>query len=86
MKSDKYLDLWDLYHQRMLPESKIIPDFMACFYVYSSEDRLVAEPIAEVTETKPDTLKVADTKLAEIKQPVAEKNLTNKKLKLKNTL
>ena len=81
MKSDKYLDLWDLYHQKMLPESKIIPDFMACFYVYSSEDRLVAEPVVEQIETPPDTLKVAETKSAEIKQSVAEKKTDKQEVK-----
>lgn len=84
VKSDKYLDLWDLYHQNLLPESKIIPDFMACFYVYSSEDRLVAEPIVEVTETNPDTLKVAETKSAEIKQSVADKKSDKQEVKTKN--
>ena len=81
MRSDKYLDLWDLYHQNLLPNASIIPDFMACFYVYSSEDRLVAEPIAEVAETKPDTLALSESKPAETKQPVAEKKVEKQEVK-----
>lgn len=81
MRSDKYLDLWDLYHQNLLPDSNIIPDFMACFYVYSSEDRLVAEPVVEVAETKPDTLALSESKPAETKQPVAEKKVEKQEVK-----
>ena len=82
MKSDKYLDLWDLYHQNLLPDSNIIPDFMACFYVYSSEDRLVAEPVAEVAETKPDTLALSESKPAETKQPVADKKVEKQEVRI----
>ena len=81
MKSDKYLDLWDLYHQKLLPDASIIPDFMACFYVYSSEDRLVAEPVVEQTETKSDTLSVAESKPEETKQTVAEKKTEKQEVK-----
>lgn len=81
MRSDKYLDLWDLYHQNLLPNASIIPDFMACFYVYSSEDRLVAEPVVEQPETKPDTLALSESKPAETKQPVAEKKVEKQEVK-----
>lgn len=81
MKSDKYLDLWDLYHQNLLPDASVIPDFMACFYVYSSEDRLVAEPVVEETETTLDTLALSEGKPAETKQPVAEKKVEKQEVK-----
>ena len=81
MRSDKYLDLWDLYHQNLLPDASIIPDFMACFYVYSSEDRLVAEPVIEPPETKPDTLALSESKPAAAKQPAAEKKVEKQEVK-----
>ena len=81
VRSDKYLDLWDLYHQNLLPNASIIPDFMACFYVYSSEDRLVAEPVVEETETKPDTLALSESRPAETKKLVAEKKVEEQEVK-----
>lgn len=41
-KNEKWLDLWDIYHQSALPDSKIIAKFMACYYVYSLDHRPVA--------------------------------------------
>ncbi len=81
MKSDKYLDLWDLYHQNLLPDSNIISDFIACFYVYSSEDRVIAEPVVEEPETKPNTLAIDETKPAETKQPVEKKKSDKQEVK-----
>ena len=36
VKSDNFLELWDFYEQDLLPNSHVIKDFIACYYVYSS--------------------------------------------------
>ena len=48
VRSDKFLDLWDFYDDDLLPNVRVIRDFIACDYVYSAyTPEQQAEALAE---------------------------------------
>ena len=49
--SDKTLEVWDFYDQKLIPESHVICDFIACVYAYHNHGDTTA--IAATEEDKP---------------------------------
>lgn len=84
MKSERYVDLWDFYHEGLLPDSRVVADFIGCYYVYSAENRVVAQPkVAQPKVAQPScqpvasatpTVAVVEKKVDAVAKPSVKEN------------